>query len=78
AVFTRLRGRGRLTETDVDEAMREIRLALLQADVNLRVVKAFIDRVRARIVGMDLSTSLTPGQQVVKVVHDELREILGG
>lgn len=78
AVFTRLRGRGRLTEADVDEAMREIRLALLQADVNLRVVKAFIDRVRARIVGMDLSTSLTPGQQVVKVVHDELREILGG
>ncbi|HET9690311.1 MAG TPA: signal recognition particle protein [Acidimicrobiales bacterium] len=78
AVFTRLRGRGRLTEADVDEAMREIRLALLQADVNLRVVRAFVDRVRERLVGMDLSTSLTPGQQVVKVVHDELREILGG
>jgi signal recognition particle subunit SRP54 len=78
AVFTRLRGRGRLTEADVDEAMREIRLALLQADVNLRVVRAFVDRVRERLVGMDLSASLTPGQQVVKVVHDELREILGG
>jgi signal recognition particle subunit SRP54 len=78
AVFTRLRGRGRLTEADVDEAMREIRLALLQADVNLRVVRGFIDRVRERLVGMDLSGSLTPGQQVIKVVHDELRGILGG
>jgi signal recognition particle subunit SRP54 len=77
-VFTRLRGRGRLSEADVDEALREIRLALLQADVNLRVVRDFVERVRQALVGMDLSTSLTPGQQVVKVVHDELREILGG
>src|SRR5579875_3920793 len=78
AVFSRLRGRGRLSEADVDEAMREIRLALLQADVNLRVVRDFVARVREALVGMDLSASLTPGQQVVKVVHDELRRILGG
>ncbi len=77
-IFTRLRGRGRLSEADIDEALREIRLALLQADVNLRVVRDFVARVREALVGMDLSTSLTPGQQVVKVVHDELRRILGG
>ena len=77
-IFTRLRGKGRLSEADVDEAMREIRLALLQADVNLRVVRGFIARVREQLVGTDLSLSLTPGQQVVKVVHDELRSILGG
>jgi signal recognition particle subunit SRP54 len=78
AVITRLRGRGRLSEADVDEALREIRLALLQADVNLRVVRDFVSRVREDLVGIDLSQSLTPGQQVVKVVHDELRTILGG
>jgi signal recognition particle subunit SRP54 len=78
AVFSRLRGRGRLSEADVDEALREIRLALLQADVNLRVVRDFVSRVREDLVGIDLSQSLTPGQQVVKVVHDELRRILGG
>src|SRR6202012_5407741 len=78
AVFGRLRGRGRLSEADVDEALREIRLALLQADVNLRVVRDFVSRVREQLVGMDLAQSLTPGQQVVKVVHDEVRTILGG
>ncbi|MDA8284339.1 MAG: signal recognition particle protein [Actinomycetota bacterium] len=78
AIFTRLRGKGRLSEADVDEALREIRLALLQADVNLRVVRDFVTRVRTQLVGADLSQSLTPGQQVVKVVHDELRTILGG
>ncbi len=78
AVFTRLRGKGRLSEADVDEALREIRLALLQADVNLRVVRDFVTRVRTQLVGADLAQSLTPGQQVVKVVHDELRTILGG
>src|SRR3984885_12199003 len=77
-VFGRLRGRGRLSEADLDEALREIRLALLQADVNLRVVRDFVSRVREQLVGVDLSQSLTPGQQVVKVVHDELRTILGG
>jgi signal recognition particle subunit SRP54 len=78
AVFTRLRGKGRLSEADIDEALREIRLALLSADVNLRVVRDFVTRVREQLVGADLSASLTPGQQVVKVVHDELRAILGG
>src|ERR1700756_4213786 len=78
AVSPRLRGRGRLSDADVDEALREIRLALLQADVNLRVVRAFVARVRDDLVGIDLSQSLTPGQQVVKVVHDELKAILGG
>ena len=77
-IFTRLRGKGRLSEADVDNAMREIRLALLQADVNLRVVRDFVNRVREDLVGADLSQSLTPGQQVVKVVHDQLRAILGG
>ncbi len=77
-IFTRLRGKGRLSEADVDEALREIRLALLQADVNLRVVRDFVGRVREQLVGADLSQSLSPGQQVVKVVHDELRTILGG
>jgi signal recognition particle subunit SRP54 len=77
-IFTRLRGKGRLSESDVDEALREIRLALLQADVNLRVVRDFVARVREQLVGADLSQSLTPGQQVIKVVHDEMREILGG
>jgi signal recognition particle subunit SRP54 len=78
AVFSRLRGRGRLSEADVDEALREIRLALLQADVNLRVVRDFVSRVREDLVGIDLSQALTPGQQVIKVVHQELRNILGG
>jgi signal recognition particle subunit SRP54 len=77
-IFTRLRGKGRLSEADVDNALREIRLALLQADVNLRVVRDFVNRVRDELVGTDLSQSLTPGQQVVKVVHDQLRAILGG
>jgi signal recognition particle subunit SRP54 len=78
AVFTRLRGRGRLSEADVDEALREIRLALLQADVNLRVVRDFVTRIREELVGLDLSQSLTPSQQVIKVVHDEMKRILGG
>jgi signal recognition particle subunit SRP54 len=78
AILTRVRGRGRLSEADVDDALREIRLALLQADVNLRVVRDFVGRVRQELVGADLSRSLTPGQQVVKIVHQELVRILGG
>jgi signal recognition particle subunit SRP54 len=77
-IFTRLRGRGRLSQEDVDEALREIRMALLQADVNLLVVRDVIARLRAELVGTELSRSLTPGQQVVKAVHDELVRILGG
>ena len=77
-IFSRLKGRGRLSEADVDEAMREIRLALLEADVNFAVVKDFVGRVRERCLGADVATSLSPGQQVVKIVNDELTTILGG
>ncbi len=77
-IFTRLRGRGRLNQEDVDEALREIRLALLQADVNLLVVREIIARLRAELVGSELSQSLTPGQQVIKAVNDELVRVLGG
>ncbi|MBI4507411.1 MAG: signal recognition particle protein [Chloroflexi bacterium] len=77
AVFTRLRSKGRLTESDVDEALREVRRALLEADVSLRVVKDFVARIRERAVGAEVLQSLTPGQHVVKVVHDELVVTLG-
>jgi signal recognition particle subunit SRP54 len=73
-----LRGRGRLDEESVSGAMREIRLALLEADVNLQVVKDFVARVRERAVGEEVTKSLTPGQQVVKIVHEELTEVMGG
>ncbi len=78
AIFDRLRGYGRLTEENIQEALREVRVALLEADVNFKVVKAFIERVRAKAVGQDVLQSLTPGHQVVKIVHDELVELLGG
>jgi signal recognition particle subunit SRP54 len=71
-----LTGRGRVSEADVDAAMREVRLALLEADVNFKVVKDFVARVRERAVGADVLESLTAGQQVVKIVHDELVELL--
>ena len=77
-IFDRLRGFGRLTEENIQEALREVRVALLEADVNFKVVKGFIDRVRVKAVGQDVLQSLTPGQQVVKVVRDELVELLGG
>ena len=72
-----LRGRGRLDEESVSKAMREIRLALLEADVNLQVVKDFVARVKERAVGEEVTKSLTPGQQVVKIVHEELTAIDG-
>src|SRR5881409_662759 len=72
-----LRGRGRLDEEAISKAMREIRLALLEADVNFRVVKDFVARVRERALGQDVLRSLTPGQQVVKIVHEELTELMG-
>jgi signal recognition particle subunit SRP54 len=73
-----LRGRGRLDEETVSTAMREIRLALLEADVNLGVVKEFVARVRERALGEEVTKSLTPGQQVVKIVHEELTTTMGG
>src|ERR1700737_4581926 len=77
-IFPRLRGRGRLSDDDVEEVLREIRLALLQADVNIRVVRTFVTRVREQCVGAELSQSLSPAQQVIKIVNDELVAILGG
>jgi len=77
-VFDRLRGRGALTEADVDMALREVRTALLEADVALPVVRQFIDEVRPKAVGTDVIRSVTPGQMVIKIVNDHLVEMLGG
>src|SRR5499425_3349470 len=78
SIFDRLGTRGRLTEDNIQEALREVRVALLEADVNFKVVRAFVDRVREKAIGQDVLKSLTPAQMVVKVVHDELVELLGG
>ncbi len=77
-VFDRLKKRGALAEADVAEAMREIRIALLEADVALPVVKTFVARVKERAIGQEVIKSVTPGQMVVKIVHDQLVELLGG
>src|SRR5687768_13063302 len=77
-IFKRLRGRGRLGEAEVDEVLREIRVALLEADVNFKVVKSVVARIRERCVDADLSSSLSPAQHVIKIVHEELIAILGG
>ena len=77
-IAKRLRGKGRLTEADVDEVMREIRTALLDADVNVQVVRAVTNRIREHAIGATKSKALDPGQQVIKAVHDELIRILGG
>jgi signal recognition particle subunit SRP54 len=71
-VFTQLRRHGKLSEADVDAALREVRLALLDADVHYSVVKKFTSRVRERAVGAEVSKALTPAQQVIKIVHEEL------
>ncbi|HOK53589.1 MAG TPA: signal recognition particle protein [Armatimonadota bacterium] len=76
--FKRLTGKGALTEKDVEEALREVRLVLLEADVNFRVVKDFVARVKERAVGQEVLKSLSPGQQVIKIVHEELIALLGG
>src|ERR1035438_2661987 len=75
--FKTLRGQATLTEENIDEALREIRLALLEADVNFKVVKQLIDQIRVKAVGQDVLTALSPGEQVIKIVRDELVEILG-
>ncbi len=77
SVFKRLKGRGKLTEADVKEAMREVRLALLEADVNYKVVKDFVAKVTERAVGEEVLQSLTPGQQVIKIVNEELVALMG-
>src|ERR1700722_3249167 len=77
-ILGRLRSRGRLSDADVDGALREIRTALLEADVDVGVARSLVEGIRNRVVGAELSKSLSPGQQVVKAVHDELVEVLGG
>ncbi len=77
SVFSRLRGKGRLSEKDIDDALREVRVALLEADVNVSVARGLLDRVKQRALSDDVSRSLTPGQQVIKIVHDELVTTLG-
>ncbi len=77
-VFTNLSGKGKLTEADVDEAMREVRLALLEADVSLKLVRQFVEHVKAKAVGADVLGSFSPAQQVLQIVNDELIELLGG
>ena len=76
-IFKGLRGKGRLTEADVKAALREVKLALLEADVNFRVVKSFINAVQERAVGQDVLNSLTPGQTVIKIVNEEMVKLLG-
>src|SRR3954462_4669065 len=75
--FKNLRGQGRLTEENIGEALREIRLALLEADVNFKVVKELIDHIQAKAVGQQVMTALSPGEQVIKILRDELVEVLG-
>src|SRR5271166_4099441 len=77
SILDRLTRRGALTEADVDTALREVRRALLEADVALDVVRAFVDKVKAHAVGIEVIKSVTPGQMVVKIVHDALIETLG-
>ena len=74
----KIKGKGKVTEQDVKEMMREVRFALIEADVNLKVVKEFVKKVSERAVGVDVMKSLTPGQQVIKIVQDELKNLMGG
>ena len=76
--FKKLKGKGVVTEKDIKESMREIKLALLEADVNFKVVKDFINRVSERAMGAAVLESLTPGQQIIKIVNDELTSLMGG
>ena len=75
-VFKKLRGHGKLTEENIQDSMREVRMALLEADVNLNVVKQFIATVTEKAVGLEVSQALSPGQQIIKIVHEELVALL--
>src|SRR5512137_2240861 len=77
-IFKKLRQRGRLSEENIASALKEIRMVLLEADVNFKVVKDFIEEIRSRAVGQEVLESITPGQQVVKIVHERLVDLLGG
>ena len=76
-VFKNLRGKGRLTEADVKASLKEVKMALLEADVNFKVVKQFINSVTERAVGQDVMNSLTPGQMVIKIVNEEMVALMG-
>ncbi len=76
--FAKLRGKGRISEADVDAALREVRLALLEADVNFKIVKEFVAKLREKAIGESVLESLSPDQQVIAIVRDELTELLGG
>lgn len=76
--FAKLKGKGKISEQDIKEVLREVRVALLEADVNYKVVKTFVSNIKDRAMGADVMESLTPGQQVVKIVHDELTQLMGG
>ena len=78
STFKKLRGKGKITEKDIKEAMREVKLALLEADVNFKVVKTFVKNVSEKCVGSEVLESLTPAQQVIKIVNDELTDLMGG
>src|SRR3989449_10455164 len=75
--FRNLRGLGRISEENITEALREVRLALLEADVNFKVARDFIERVKTKALGQEVIQSIQPGQQVVKIIHDELVDLLG-
>ena len=78
AITRKLGGKARITESDLKEVMREVKLALLEADVNFKIVKEFVNTVQEKALGQDVLKSLTPGQQVIKIVRDEMTELLGG
>ena len=78
AITRKLGGKARITESDLKEVMREVKLALLEADVNYKIVKEFVSSVEQKALGQDVLKSLTPGQQVIKIVRDEMTELLGG
>ena len=78
AIVNKLKGKSRITEADVKEITREVKLALLEADVNYKIVKEFVSSVEQKALGQDVLKSLTPGQQVIKIVRDEMTELLGG
>ncbi|HSV91715.1 MAG TPA: signal recognition particle receptor subunit alpha, partial [Desulfobacterales bacterium] len=77
SAFKKLRGHGRLTEGNIEEGLKDVRMALLEADVHYRVVKGFIEEVRSRSLGQEVMGSLTPGQQIVKIVYEKLTELMG-
>src|SRR6516164_4889655 len=75
--FRNLRGLGKISESNVSDALREVRLALLEADVNFKVARDFIDRVKTKSIGEEVVQSIQPGQQIIKIIHDELVDLLG-